>query len=89
MTPTQPCWDWGRKEGGTTDKMLKDKISGKVTRNEVFCLNIDVVGRDRHVTIHGLSSFCLDFDSNPFSVLDRPFDKMYRLDKRLMSILSY
>lgn len=69
--------------------MLKDKINGKVTRNEVFCLNIGLVGRDRRITTHGLSSFCLDFDPNPFPVLDQRFDKMYRLDKRLMSILSY
>lgn len=69
--------------------MLKDKINGKVTRNQVFCLNIELVGRDRHVTTHGLSCFCLDFDPNPFSVLDQRLDKMYRLDERLMSILSY
>lgn len=69
--------------------MLKDIINGKVTRNEVFCLNIELVGRGRHVTTHGLSSFCLDFDPKPFSVLDQHFDKMYRLDERLMSILYY
>lgn len=79
----------GRKEGGTSEKICKDKIKGKVTRNEIFCLKVDIVGGDRHGNNPWSFIPLLRFWLKSLLSFDQRFDKMCGLDKRLLLVLSY